>query len=725
MTNCSHGTAKACGHDEHGGHTHTHLGGARLQLAVSLLAGLLLLSAWLLNQTGWSQRSLIVGWTLPSLVIAASFLLAGFFAAADALSGVLAGRFQIDFLMVAAAIGAAAIGHVGEGALLLVLFSLGHTAEHYATSRAQRTIAGLADLRPTVAMLWDAASGQTRQVPVEQLQLGDLIVVPPDSRIAADGIVVHGESFVAQAEITGESLPVEKRPPPQRDSGPSDDGPSDDGQGEDGQEGDGQGGDGQGAEPSAWQQQWSRLPDRHRLYAGTINGSGVLRLRVARTADNSTLARIAALVATARTHRSPTQRLAQQFERRFVPAVLLLVVLLPLAFLVIDEPASASLYRAITVLVAASPCALAIATPSAVLSAVARGGREGIVFKGGGPLEQLGRVQTMAFDKTGTLTSGWPEVVEVITADGLPSADLLAFVAAVETLSDHPLASAILAAADAQRPAGELPQHAFQVDSWQRLAGRGVHAIVDGEPAWIGNRRLFSSASSDGPVGLAGPIGTAVHRRPALLPDWVDAAATELQQRGQTIMIVCYGDDFLGVIGLQDRPRPRAAEALNQLRRSGIDQIAILSGDHAAAVQAVASGLPVDQVHSDLSPEDKWRWIRDAATRRPVAMVGDGVNDAPALAAATVSVAMGGAGSELALETADVVLMSDDLSKLPRARQLSWRAARVVRQNLLISLGVIAVLVPAALLGIPLAVAVVVHEGSTLLVVANALRLLR
>ncbi len=312
-------------------------------------------------------------------------------------------------------------------------------------------------------------------------------------------------------------------------------------------------------------------------------------------------------------------------------------------------------------------------------------------------------------------------MVEVITAEGLPPADLLALVAAVETLSDHPLASAIVNEAKSQQAAGGSG-HMFTVGDWQRIAGQGVRAVVDDELVWIGNRRLFAGGDTAVDVDDAATEPTA---GPPPLEDWIDTAARSLQQRGQTIMIVCYGNDFLGVIGLQDQPRAQAAASIARLRQIGVDQMVILSGDNAPAAEAIAGAMGISEVHGDLSPEDKWDWIRQAAEQRPVAMVGDGVNDAPALAAATVSVAMGAAGSEVALETADVVLMSDDLSKLPHAMALSRQASRIIRQNLWISLGMIAVLVPAAIGGLQLAVAVIFHEGSTLVVVANALRLLR
>lgn len=664
-------------------HHHSDWGGERVQLGFAVAAMLLLVAGWLVRWAGTGQA------TLGGYLIGLSMFFGGFFAAIDAVSGLWARRFQIDFLMVLAALGAAYIGHATEGALLLVLFSLGHAAEHYAMGRAKRSIEALSELRPTSATLLDESSGLTREVPIEELQVGDVVVVRPDSRIAADGVVVMGASSVDQAAVTGESIPVDKTAAPDFDPRVDD---------------------------------WRSLPSEHKLYAGTINGGGAMRLRVTRAADDMTLARVIRMVTDAKTLRSPTQRLTASFERYFVPLVLVLVSCLTLAFLVIDEPFTDSLYRAIGVLVAASPCALALATPSAVLSAVARGGRAGVLFKGGGPLEQLGRVEAIAVDKTGTLTVGKPEVVDCIVAPDQSQAKVLAIAAAVERLSDHPLASAVVRAAEAQplpTPSLSVPASASEslpsplvAENAQRLTGFGIRADYQGQPVWVGNARMFTQFSEDAEL-LAVPV-----------PDWVAEADQELQRRGRTTMIVRHGERYLGVIGLLDTPRPSAMTLARSLHQLGISQLVMLSGDNQQAAEAIGDQVGIDQVFGGLSPEDKLRAVSEIAQERPVAMIGDGVNDAPALAVATVSVAMGAAGSDVALETADVALMADDLSKLPFAVALSRQASRIIRQNLWISLGMIAVLVPASLLGLNLVAAVVFHEGSTLVVVANALRLL-
>ena len=674
-----------------------------MQLSFAVTAGVTLVIGWLIGTGDNTDGATVATW-----LIGISLFFGGFFATIDAVAGLWARRFQIDFLMIVAALGAVYIGHAIEGALLLVLFSLGHAAEHYALDRAQRSIESLATLRPTSALVADPDSGEVREVAVEALCIGDTVVVRPDSRIAADGVVIDGESNVDQSSVTGESMPVDKLPAA-------------------------------GFDPLV--DDWQSLASEHKVFAGTINGGGAMRLRVTRVAEDMTLARVIRMVTEAKTHRSPTQRLTDSFERYFVPAVLTFVVLLLFTFVVFDEPFSASLYRAIGVLVAASPCALALATPSAVLSAVARGGRDGVLFKGGGPLEELGRVEVIGLDKTGTLTVGKPAVVEVIAGPGESADETLRIAAAVESHSDHPLAGAIIRAAqqaesseisDADientvmsgRSATDIGLRTPIAVQIRRLTGRGMSATIGTEPVWVGNLRLFQWRTEPRSATAASSADLDSAVEPPQPPDWVVEADRELRHRGQTTMIVCRGEVFLGVIGLADTTRPAAAAMIGLLRKLGIKQVVMLSGDNQFAAEAIAREVGIDEIYGDLSPEDKLDIIERLAERSPVAMIGDGVNDAPALAAATVSIAMGAAGSDVALETADIALMADDLTKLPLAVALSRRASQVIRQNLWISLGMIAVLVPATLMGLQLAVAVVFHEGSTLLVVANALRLL-
>jgi Cd2+/Zn2+-exporting ATPase len=408
------------------------------------------------------------------------------------------------------------------------------------------------------------------------------------------------------------------------------------------------------------------------------------------------------MVREAETQASPTQRFTDRFERVFVPAVLGLVVVVLVVGPVSGSAWSDSFYRAMAVLVAASPCALAIATPSAVLAAVARAGQLGVLVKGGGPLEHLGTLRAIAFDKTGTLTEGRPRLTDLVPAPGVDELELLGVAVAVESRSDHPLAEAIGRDASA-RLEGRVPPTVGAVTA---ITGRGVRATVDGRQALIGNATLFDDRGGVDPA--------------------VAASVERLRAAGRTIMIVQHGDRFLGVIGLMDTPRGAARDAVAALQGVGIRRAVMLSGDHQLVADSIARQVGLTEAWGDLLPEDKVAAIqRLLAEEGQVAMVGDGVNDAPALAHATVGIAMGAAGSDVALETADIALMGDDLTKLPVVIGLSRRASGIIRQNLLLSLGMVAVLIPATIVGVVgIGPAVVLHEGSTLVVVANALRLL-
>ena len=655
------------GHDHGGGaHGHAHGGvfGERTELVFAVLSGVCV-------GLGWALGSFtdVVAW-VPLALFVGAYLFGGWFTVREAYGSVRAGRFEIDFLMLVAAAGAAALGEWFEGGLLLFLFSIGHALEGYAMGRARRAIEALGELAPATARV--RRDGQETDVPVEDLRVGDTVVVRPDERIAADGIVVKGTSAVDQAPVTGESVPVDKRPAPDPDAALS-----------------------RAASGAA-----DGLAPEHRVFAGTLNGAGALDVVVTRPAGETTLARVVQMVAEAETERSPTQRFTDRFERVFVPSVLALVVALLFAWAVLDETFAESFYRAMAVLVAASPCALAIATPSAVLSGVARAGRSGVLVKGGGPLEALGGLTAIAFDKTGTLTEGEPRVTDVVAADGATEAELVEAVVAVERLSEHPLARAVV------RDLGERGPGGPAAEDLQSVTGHGVRAVLAGEAVAVGKPDLFTL---DG--------GTAA-------PDALLDTDRQLKADGRSTMLVQRGGRFLGVVGLMDTPRPAAADVIRQLHALGIETTVMISGDAQAVAESVGRAVGIDEARGDLLPDDKVEAVKALRQRGGVAMVGDGVNDAPAMANATVGIAMGAAGSDVALETADVALMADDLSKLPFAVGLSRKTRGVIRQNLWMSLGMVAFLVPATLFGLGIGPAVALHEGSTLVVVFNALRLL-
>ena len=651
--------------DEHdhaeGGHDHGGPFGERSELVFAITSGVLWSAGFVLELTTDVSEGVLTA------VFIASGLFGGWFTAREAIESVRNRRFEIDFLMLVAAAGAAALGKWEEGALLLALFSLGHALEGYAMGRARRAIEALGELAPKTATV--RAGSEEREIPVEELQLGDVVIVKPNERIPADGFVVAGASSVNQAPLTGESIPVDKLPV---------------------------------GDPTSAAESPEAVPASSRLFAGTINGAGQLDAQVTRLTKDSTLSKLATMVREAETQASPTQQFTDRFERIFVPAVLALVAAVLVVGAALGSSFSESFYRSMAVLVAASPCALAIATPSAVLAAVARAGQVGVLVKGGGPLEHLGTLRAVAFDKTGTLTEGRPRLTDVEPAEGIDDSELLAVAVAVEERSDHPLATAIVRDARAQLGDRATPT-ATEVTA---ITGRGVRAMVDGSAVLIGNVALFEENGG--------------------VPAAVLADVETLNAGGRTIMIVKRDEQFLGVLGVRDTPREDAREAVRALHDVGVRRAIMLSGDSQQVAEAIARDVGLTDAWGDLMPEDKVAAIgrlRDEEGK--VAMVGDGVNDAPALAHATVGIAMGAAGSDVALETADIALMGDDLSKLPVVIGLSRKASGVIRQNLFLSLGMVAFLIPATLIGfVGIGPAVIFHEGSTLVVVANALRLL-
>lgn len=649
--------------DDHD-HDHDHGGilGSNTELIFALSSGFTL-------GVGFALEKLVEGlpgW-IPIALFVAAYIFGGFFTVREAYENLRQKRFEIDTLMLVAAAGAAALGAWAEGALLLFLFSIGHALEHYAMGRAKRAIEALAELAPRTAHV--RRDGQVVELPVEELVVGDTVVVRPNERLPADGFLVVGTTSINQAPVTGESMPVDKQPV---------------------------------ADPVAARERPAQVGSASLVFAGTINGSGAIEIETTRKSSDTTLAKVVRMVSEAETQKSPTQRFTDRFERIFVPVILILAFVLLFAWVVIDEPFRDSFYRAMAVLVAASPCALAIATPSAVLSGVARAARAGVLIKGGAPLENLGSLNAIAFDKTGTLTEGRPRITEIMTVRGTKEADLLAAAIAVERLSDHPLAEAIVR--DGVERLGDI---AIPVASdVKSLTGKGVTAQLGGETIWIGKPEMF------GVDGVA-PLG-----------DEATSVVTLLRLQGRTLMVVRRGTRDLGVIGLLDTPRAAARSTLTALRALGVGRMIMISGDNQKAAQAIAGQVGLTEAWGDLMPEDKVDAIKRLLADGKIAMVGDGVNDAPAMATATVGIAMGAAGSDVALETADVALMSDDLSQLPFTVGLSRQTRRIILQNLYVSLGVVAFLVPATILGLGIGPAVALHEGSTLLVVFNALRLL-
>src|SRR3954471_844837 len=582
---------------------------------------------------------------------AAAIASGGIYSVRRALHAARSLALDINVLMLVAVTGAMVLGEWCEAACVVFLFALAQLLEARAMERARGAIRALMDLTPAEASMRDP-SGGLRRVSVDDIRVGDLVVVRPGEKIPLDGRVAAGESHVNQAPVTGESLPMEKR------------------EGDD-------------------------------VFAGTINGRGSLDVEVTRLRGDSTLAHIIDLVERAQAQRAPSQTFVERFARIYTPLVLVIA-----AVIAIVPPAvfgaswTVWVYRSLVLLVISCPCALVISTPVSVVSALAAAARKGVLIKGGARLERLAAVRCIAFDKTGTLTKGVLSVVDVTPLDGVPPDRILQLAASLESHSEHPIGAAIVARAREQGVA------LATVDRFQALPGLGAEALVDGMPAIIGSHRLFEER------GICAP---AIHE-----------ALDRLAAQGRTAVLV--GDTQpIGAIGVADHPREATRDAIQMLRENGIEHVALLTGDLEATARSVSEHAGIDEVHAGLMPADKVAVIHALKARYgTVAMVGDGVNDAPALAAADIGIAMGVAGTDAALETADVALMADELMKIPYALRLSRATVRNIRANIAFSIVLKGAFLVLAIAGMAtLWMAVVADMGASLIVIANALRLLR
>jgi len=625
-------------------------GSVRLDAALVVLAGAGLVAGVVAERAGAPVVS--------GIAFAVAYLAGGLPAARTAVLSLVRGEVDVDMLMVLAALGALVVGAPGEGATLLFLFALSNLLQAMALGRSRRAIRALMRLRPETARV--ERDGTEVPVPVAEVRMEERYVVHPGERFPLDGTVVDGRGEVDQSMLTGESVPVEKQP-----------------------------GD--------------------EVFAGTLNGGGALTVRVTRLEGESALARMVRLVEEAQEEKAGAQRLIDRLESPYALGVIgatALAVIVPV--LVLGQEFGPAFYRAMTLMVAASPCAVVIATPAAVLSAIAAAGRQGVLFKGGGPVEAAATVRAIAFDKTGTLTEGSTRLVEIVPlGDGLAESDILALAAAVQRRSEHHLAHATVAAA-AERSVAPP-----EAEDFRAHAGLGVSARVDGASVTVGNPRFYADRE---PAG-AGAAFAEVARQEAM---------------GRTAVVVARAGAgggapaVLGVMAFADRVRDSAPGVIARLRAQGIEHIALVTGDNAEVARRVAEAVGIDEVHAGVLPERKVEIVREMHARfGGIAMVGDGVNDAPALAASTLGIAMGGAGTDVALEAADLVLMGDDLTRLPFAFALGRAARRTVAVSLAFSMGVVVLLAAAVLIeGISLPMAVVGHEGSTVLVALNGLRLL-
>lgn len=636
---------------------------------------------------------------LPKAVVAAlyggAYLAGGAPAFVAALGALLRGKIAVDLLMVVAAAGAAFLGHWAEGAILLFLFSLGNTLEAYAFGRTRRSIRALMQLRPDSAY---RVQGESEvRVPVGELRAGDRIRVRPGERIPVDGRIVAGESEVDESTLTGEPVPRRKKP-------------------------------------------------GHEVFAGTLNGAGTLDIQVTKASGETTLDRVVQMVERAREARAPVQSWIEDMEGRYAFLVLLGAGLAIPAFVFLEgRDLHDAFYRAMTLLVVASPCAVVISIPAAIVSAVSNGARNGILFKGGASLDALGSVKVMAFDKTGTLTRGRPEVAgffHVLQGDSRREFRVSPEVARIMTRLPH-RACPLVDPSPALR--GRCPGLAPEDEEFLRLvaglesrsehhAAKAILRVAAALELVVPPPRGFTATPGSGVEGVVEGIRLAVGRR-----EWVEEKAgapvpelflrwAEAEGRGAASPVFVAADGrHVGVLVLADGVRDGASQALASLRTMGVEQLVMLTGDERESAEAVARQLDLDEVHAKLLPEEKAAVVEELRSRwGRVAVVGDGVNDAPALAGADVGIALGAVGTDVALETADVVIMGDDLRTIPYARALSFRARRIILQNLIFAAGVMATLAALALLGaVSLPLGVVGHEGSTVAVVLNGLRLLR
>ena len=578
----------------------------------------------------------LAGWEIAQLVLAAAALLVGGATfVPGALRSLSRGKLGVGLLMTIGAVGATLLGQVEEAAALAFLFSLSEGLEEYSLARTRHGLRALLDLVPKEARV--QRGGREVVVDPAALVVGDVMVVRPGERLATDGRVRTGRSSLDTSAITGESMPVE--------TGPGQD-----------------------------------------VFAGSINGTGALEVEVTSTAQDNSLARIVHVVEAEQSRRGATQRLADRIASPLVPGILIAAVLTVLLGALLGDP-SVWMHRALVMVVAASPCALAISVPVTAVASIGAASRRGILVKGGAAMEALGKVRTVALDKTGTLTRNQPAVIDVAVTAGHDRGQALAWAAALEARSEHPLAAAILAATDQVPPA----QHV------EAVVGAGLVGTVDGARVRLGR------------------------------PSWVkpgdlSSAVDGMQQAGATAVVVEVDGHPVGAIAVRDELRPEATEVISRFHDHGYT-VAMLTGDNQATAQALAAQAGIEQVHADLRPEDKSTVITRLRGHAPTAMVGDGVNDAPALATADVGVAMGAMGTDVAIETADVALMGDDLRLLPFAFDHARRTRAIMLQNVVLSLVLIAVLIPLALFGVlGLAAVVLIHELAEVVVIANGVR---
>ena len=628
-------SCSSCGHDHGQSQGHSH---EKTSWNKTIVIGLVIATGVTLDYFG-------VGGSLSTIILVSAMIVSGYEMAINGFKGVLKGNIGIDFLVTIAAIGATLIGQYQEGALVVFLKDISLKLEVIASERARHAIEALMELRPEIATIRE--KGEEKTVPVERVLPGEVFIVRPGDRIPLDGKVIEGSTSVDQSTMTGESIPVNKG-----------------------------------------------LHDE--VFAGTINIDGYLAVETTSISSESMLSSILRMVREAESRRSPTETLVNRFARYYTPAIIVLAILFAtVPTLVFNAPLIPSIYNSLVLLVIGCPCALTIATPVAMVSAITSASRNGVLIKGSTFIEEMNQAKVYAFDKTGTLTEGKPSVTDIIPYD-TSKEEVLAIAAALEEGSKHPIAYAI------KNEATQWNQPEYSADEFLSVSGRGVEAKIQDEKYWLGNQRLSMEN------GIQYPLETII----------------KLESQGKTVVILAKEDKVMGLIALIDQCRPTSIQAIQDLRRKGM-KVEMLTGDNETTAAAIAEQVGFNGYHANLLPEDKLNVIEDLKQHGKVVMVGDGVNDAPALTAADVGVAMGGLGSDIALETADIVLLEDDLTKLSYIQRLSKTTLSRIKENITISVVMkLAIVVLAARGTISLWLSVILGDvGLALLVILNSIRI--
>lgn len=610
------------------------------------ISALLLVISWFLGEQYGEEH------ILPTIGFASSILIGGYSLFIKGLKNLSRLKFDMNTLMTIAILGAAVIGEWGEGAMVVILFAISEALERYSMDKARQSIESLMDIAPKEALI--RRGTEEMMVHVEDIQVGDIMIVKPGQKLAMDGTVIKGTSTLNQAAITGESVPVIKI-----------------------------------------------IDDE--VFAGTLNEEGLLEVKVTKRVEDTTLSKIIHLVEEAQAERAPSQAFVDKFAKYYTPAIVILAALIAILPPLFGGDWSEWIYQGLAILVVGCPCALVVSTPVAVVTAIGNAAKNGVLIKGGVHLEETGHLKAIAFDKTGTLTKGIPAVTDIVTYGGNEQ-ELLTITAAIENGSQHPLASAIMRKAEENG----LNFKGIIVEEFQSITGKGIKAKVNNEMYYVGSPKLFEETLRNG-------IETSILE-----------SITRMQTQGKTVMVLGTEKEILSLIAVADEMRESSKEVISQLNHMGIETV-MLTGDNQRTAAAIGTQVGVSDIKADLLPEDKLNFIKKLRGKhQSVAMVGDGVNDAPALAASSVGVAMGGAGTDTALETADIALMSDDLSKLPYTIKLSRKALIIIKQNITFSL---AIKLVALLLVVPgwltLWIAIFADMGATLLVTLNSLRLLK